>query len=365
MYSDSHRRGASGFRLIAVAAVLALVAAACSGVDSPGGTPEGPTGDGESFAREAEGGDPAFEEFLNAPPSPISATVTLDEAGASEATIGPEGGSVEADGSDGAHYRLDFPPGALADEVLIRIVPIADLVSPVISRFTGGVQFEPEGLVMIVPATLTITGVVVPDDVAGYSYSGEGSELVSTPVTTTGDAVELTVFHFSGTAAGSPSSDAPPNRPTDPRARMRQLLVENLVRTGECLDGDSNLAGFTTLTNYYVNWYKNEVGPMLERGAVDDMVLGAAIDEFIRWYLLPIQWGQVGLLCDSELEESGYEFHDKAFELLSKGLVNAIDTAAKVCASAHDLGEARNIAGWTAVALSLDQAYGFPIEDPD
>ncbi|MDK1011586.1 MAG: hypothetical protein QGM48_11080, partial [Actinomycetota bacterium] len=140
-----------------------------------------------------------------------------------------------------------------------------------------------------------------------------------------------------------------------------------------CLDGDSNLAGFTTLTNYYVNWYKNEVGPMLERGAVDDMVLGAAIDEFIRWYLLPIQWGQVGLLCDSEPyledsgygEDSGYNFREKASELLSKGLVNAIDTAAKVCASAHDLGEARNIAGWTAVALSLDQAYGFPIEDPD
>lgn len=36
-----------------------------------------------------------------------------------------------------------------------------------------------------------------------------------------------------------------------------------------------------------------------------------------------------------------------------------------VCASADDLGEAGNIAGWTAVALSPDQAYGFPIEDSD
>lgn len=126
------------------------------------------------------------------------------------AAIGEAGGTLTAAGLDGTTYRLEVPAGALVSEATITMTPLAGVTNLPLSRgVAAAVQFAPDGLAFLVPATLIVT---FPDatDMAGlvgfgFRRAGEGVHL--TPSTPDGRQLTFSVTHFSGIGAGGALRD--------------------------------------------------------------------------------------------------------------------------------------------------------------
>ena len=81
----------------------------------------------------------------------------LDWAFQAQATIGSGGGTVQTTNAAGVVIRLEVPPGALAQDTLITMTPLAS--SPLVASskaISPGIKFEPEGLQFAEAATLTL-----------------------------------------------------------------------------------------------------------------------------------------------------------------------------------------------------------------
>jgi hypothetical protein len=131
--------------------------------------------------------------------------VSKDSGRAVTATIDPEGGSLSADAADGTHFVLNLPPDAVSRPTAIRMTPLSEINGLPFSRgFIGGVQLEPEGLRLFVPATLTIrpAGPMRPGAV-GFSYLADGDEFALDLSKKGNGQIELQVLHFSGYGAGN------------------------------------------------------------------------------------------------------------------------------------------------------------------
>ncbi|HLK49876.1 MAG TPA: hypothetical protein VKT49_17155 [Bryobacteraceae bacterium] len=86
----------------------------------------------------------------------LTFTPALDPAHGTQAPIGAAGGTLQITDATGAIISLKVPAGALRQTVTISMTPLA--TSPEVigaGAVTPGVQFQPEGLHFLVPATLT------------------------------------------------------------------------------------------------------------------------------------------------------------------------------------------------------------------
>jgi hypothetical protein len=137
-------------------------------------------------------------------PTGRTVTATADSGLSVEATIGKEGGSLSAAAADGTHFVLELPPGALDRDLPIRMTPLSRVDGlPFSHGLIGGVQLEPDGLLLGVPATLTIhppSG--LRPGAVGFSYLGEGEDFALDLSRTEAGEVRLQVLHFSGYGAG-------------------------------------------------------------------------------------------------------------------------------------------------------------------
>jgi hypothetical protein len=142
----------------------------------------------------------------------VNASVTLAGASAATATIGGAGGSLQAIGPNGTRYLLTIPPNSLAQDTTITMTPLGGLSG---ARFTGkligGVQFAPEGLLLLRGATLTITPrhpVPVRRQIP-FGYGGSGTDLHLVALTPSRGKIEIPLAHFSGAGVGdSPAGPA-------------------------------------------------------------------------------------------------------------------------------------------------------------
>jgi hypothetical protein len=111
---------------------------------------------------------------------PLSISVTADATSAASAPIGSEGGQLSAVGADGTMYTLDVPAGALAYTQTLSLTPSASVSGlPLSGGSLGAVQLAPADLLLMQPATLTISSAIA-SDVAltsyGYGFDGAGAE---------------------------------------------------------------------------------------------------------------------------------------------------------------------------------------------
>jgi len=268
--------------------------------------------------------------------------------------VGPEGGSIEATGSDGRHYTLTIPAGFLADEIDITMTPIAAMASPVLDEFAGGVQLEPNGLVFPGVAWLEMTVSGAPPGLAGFTYSGSGENVSLGLAEAVGDTVRVPVTHFSGAGAGSPGTDAgsypPTGRGEQKKMELWRAYVENDF---ECLADAHPLVA--ELAAWYQAWWDQEIEPKLEAATSNDLVLHDALDAVEAWIRPTVAWGNPTCTDISEFLEmveasTGEPATRRAATLASQGLQWAIDTAYNVCADADDLGEVKYITDWAGVA---------------
>lgn len=126
------------------------------------------------------------------PPDPIAVSARPDAGRAAAASIGVEGGVVEATGADGTRYTLSVPPEALLYTEVITLTPVAAIDNmPFTTPRTHAVSVAPEGLLFIEPATLTITPPASATEsgrMVGFAYQGTGAEFHLRTLSQNGEA---------------------------------------------------------------------------------------------------------------------------------------------------------------------------------
>lgn len=135
----------------------------------------------------------------------LTACGGADTTPGASATVGAEGGSLEADG-----VALEIPAGALDEDTEITITEMDDepdgftLASPVF-------DFSPAGLTFAVPAEVRIEAGDGDAQLFWTAASGGGFELVES--VRDGDDLVGAVDHFSRGFAGRPGTTGDPDQP--------------------------------------------------------------------------------------------------------------------------------------------------------
>jgi hypothetical protein len=127
---------------------------------------------------------------------------TLERSRAASALIGPAGGTVAATGSDGTRFSLTIPPRALRAATRVRLTPVERIRGFPLKGRRVAVQFSPDGLALLEPATLRMTFARAPrGKFAGFAYDGSGRDFTLDVVSRSGRTFVMSVEHFS--SAGS------------------------------------------------------------------------------------------------------------------------------------------------------------------
>ncbi len=137
-----------------------------------------------------------------APSLPSKVSVTLDSAHVATASISADsGGTLSAGGA-----TLTMPAGAVAETTSVTMTPVTKL-GGLTGQLLGAVQFQPDGLELLKPVTLTID-VPSTSDLQAFSYAGNGSDFHLYPLKVEAGTAILKLFHFSGYGVGQhlPSS---------------------------------------------------------------------------------------------------------------------------------------------------------------
>ena len=98
------------------------------------------------------------------------------------ADIGVEGGTLSITTPDNITYELTIPPDALEESTFISLIPIETIDGlPFDGGLQGAVRIEPDGLMLDLPATLTITRAEAAPLPAGmvalaFGFDGSGQE---------------------------------------------------------------------------------------------------------------------------------------------------------------------------------------------
>jgi hypothetical protein len=190
-------------------AIVLFLAAACSGGSStpspasPASPTAGPASPSPSTVVEPS----ASPAVTDAPSVEIAASLTFTEesAAAAEATIvAAHGGTIQATAADGTTFSLEVPAGALLEDTLITMTPLAG-VQGVGDAAAHAVRLEPDGLTFLEFARLTIapTTPVPVDAQVMFQATGKGDGVTAAAVDVESDDVVLLVDHFSIAGVGS------------------------------------------------------------------------------------------------------------------------------------------------------------------
>jgi hypothetical protein len=285
---------------------------------------------------------PATSQTVGANPTPGKITPQLDEKNLVDAIIPAKGGSITLSMPNGIIYTLDIPDGALPNDQEITMVPITRIDGMLLSGgLIGGVQLEPEGLELLIPASLTI---MVPKgydlkQMVGIAYHGQGEGFHLDLSKGDGKTISLPIFSFSGhgAASGTPGEIAnqagqPAGSPVDAAAQQ----LANAVK--QCVGQDDSAC--LPLIQMLIDQYNNTIKPDLTAAQNDDGNIDSAGGEFIKWNH-DVEW--VGLDRTITLNDKKYNIAGLIKEgmgLVIKGLKNAFDQEAARCLSQEDISQA-------------------------
>jgi hypothetical protein len=140
-------------------------------------------------------------DIFQKPANPITVTPLLDSSHSIQALISSaKGGTLTATGADGSIFTLTIPPNDLLSDEVITMTPIVSIGDiPLSGGFAAGIDLQPQGLRLLVPATLTITSpaTAAPGQQWGFSYSGSGADFHIYPLNL-GATITMNILHFTG-----------------------------------------------------------------------------------------------------------------------------------------------------------------------
>ncbi|MEO8504563.1 MAG: hypothetical protein ABI609_11745 [Acidobacteriota bacterium] len=166
------------------------------------------TGNGRRFAKPVGSSGGALElEALSGSAAVVH--VTLDDARAVTATLGPQGGALEASDANGTRFRLAVPKDALISTLNVTLTPVATIGvvngSPFSAGVAGAVYLQPAGLVLNSSALLTVTpSPLLPRaQQLTFAFRGLAGELSLAPPLANQAALVLPVHRFGGYGVGA------------------------------------------------------------------------------------------------------------------------------------------------------------------
>ena len=184
--------------------------------------------------------------------------------------IGPAGGEVSVTGKNGVVYTLSIPAGAISEDVLFTLSPVANIERiPFSGGFLGGVQIDPREYEFDIPALLTfeipLTEEPQPDtfNIAfGYGNVGEvnlGEEFYLEPILSNEEALSGVIGHGGKLASSAAqgwrtSRYVVPVKTTGRRgatrgtAREIRIVVESTPRSTEYIRFNERIAASQTQT---------------------------------------------------------------------------------------------------------------------
>ncbi|MET0621029.1 MAG: hypothetical protein ABW056_12165 [Thermoanaerobaculia bacterium] len=164
-----------------------------------------------------------------------SVVSVLDPGHAGSANLDNKGGIVTATGADGSVFTLDVPPDALWSPETVTLTPVTRIDRfPFSGGLIAGVEIEPQGLALGVPATLTIRPASPPpaDRTIPYSYSRGGEDFILHPHDLDNPSLRLPVFRLGGYGAGQGAVEEASSRldnvPTAPLSPYLQRYAYEL-----------------------------------------------------------------------------------------------------------------------------------------
>ncbi len=182
---------------MALSSMLLASIIGCGGTPTaaPGSQPPGSSG---SPASAGPGGSTPIGALP--PGQAVDVVIDLDEAKRVEQLVPVEGGTISATGADGTTYVLEIPAGALLLATKIALTPVASVTGMPVGSRPRAVQFSPDGLRLLNPATLTITPTapVPTDQQLGFAYLADGKDLIAATLDLGSSEVRLSISHFSG-----------------------------------------------------------------------------------------------------------------------------------------------------------------------
>ena len=171
-----------------------------------------------------------------------SVAAVADSGRTASADIDASGGTLSATAANGTQFVLEVPPNAIGTKTTVKMTPLTRVDGLPLKRgLFGGVQLEPEGIRLFVPATLRIRpSGTLPRGAVAFSYAGKGDEFALDLSKQGSGEVILQLLHFSGYgfggAAGGDVASLNGSTPADPIAAIRQQAQAIIERGRPPLD---------------------------------------------------------------------------------------------------------------------------------
>ena len=147
------------------------------------------------------------------------------------------GGSITATGADGAVFTLEIPPQALPSPETVTLTPVSRIDRfPFSGGLVAGVEIEPNGLDLMLPATLTIQpgSAPSPDRTLPYSYVQGGEDFILYPRDPDSSSLRIPIVRLGGYGVGQgDAADAQSQAeraPTGPLAPYLQRYAHDVYR---------------------------------------------------------------------------------------------------------------------------------------
>ncbi len=259
---------------------------------------------------------------------------TMHEATAS---VGSEGGTVEATATDGTVYTLTIPPDALPEPVTIKMTPVSAIADlPLDGGLAGGVELQPAGLRFTQSATLTVATSLVPAGgqiPIGFSYEGDAEAIVLAAGGLVNGALTVAVQHFSGAGIGFGTLQNV--------SALVPAGVSNMSFVSQLMATDPSQRD--ALNAIMKQWFSTLILPQLQNAA-NDAELAVAVSDYSWWKTdVPMSFGFSDWPADSPLfaTERG-----QAAQAAAPQLRAAIDGNNALCGSAESFSALANVLFW-------------------
>ena len=271
-----------------------------------------------------------------------------DSARAVSKEIDAAGGTITANGADRTVYTLVVPANSIFFPTEITMTPLDHIDGfPFSGGLKGGVQLEPEGLILFQGATLSIAPPTpIPQaELAPFSYEATGANFILYPVIPNVPGVQLAISHFSGYGAGSGSpadianqAGTTPSGPFAPYAQQAAEIQEEFF-SNRISDADAK----AQIRQLFIDALNQVVLPTLQAVQNCDP---DAINAAVR---LTIDWGRTaGFFLD---DNTYANLQQSALMEIKRIALDCIDQAFEKCVSQNDTGQVRLI---LAIARTLE-----------
>jgi hypothetical protein len=290
--------------------------------------------------------------------NPIAVTPNLDTANmVTQMAYASVGATLTTTGTDGTVFTLTIPAHALLSDELITMTPLSSLSGiPLTGGLVAAVQLEPDDLLLLQPATLTIqptVSVPIQNQVAfGYRAGGQDFSLSSLGNTTT---MTLGLTHFSGHGVGTGSPFLTIS-PVQAQAKLESLIAPLLQQQRTCVlagtgcdpQFDSKLDGLEQM------YFDQVVVPLMQQALTDYTVASSSIGTALSWLR------QVVIANPADgLKEPFLTDQDYIMQTIPKILKNGFQQIYGLCIATSDASQRQDYAvQLLGIARQLDIMFG-------